>query len=155
MQAIYPDPMDGDQRTSGSVRPDEVIPPDAGGSIQARQLAKDAVLMLPNLVKLLGRLVKDPRVPRRSKLVLLAAVGYVLSPIDILPEMIPVAGILDDLFLVAFALNHLIERAGEEIVVEHWDGPQDILAMVRSALGTINDFVPQKIRKLLGRLAGG
>ena len=92
--------------------------------------------MLPNLVKLLGRLVKDPRVPRRSKLVLLAAVGYVLSPIDILPEMIPVAGILDDLFLVAFALNHLIERAGEEIVVEHWDGPQDILAMVRSALGT-------------------
>lgn len=118
-------------------------------------MAKDAALMLPNLVKLLSRLVKDPRVPRRSKLVLLAAVGYVISPIDILPEMIPVAGILDDLFLVAFALNHLIERAGEELVVEHWDGPQDILEMVRSALGTINDFVPQKIRKLLGRLAGG
>jgi uncharacterized membrane protein YkvA (DUF1232 family) len=146
--------MDGDQRPSGSIRPDEVIPPESGGSLQVRQLAKDAALMLPNLVKLLSRLVKDPRVPRRSKLVLLAAVGYVISPIDILPEMIPVAGILDDLFLVAFALNHLIERAGEEIVVEHWDGPQDILEMVRSALGTVNDLVPQKIRKLLGRLAG-
>lgn len=146
--------MEGDQRPSGSIRPDEVIPPQSGGSIQVRQLAKDAALMLPNLVKLLSRLVKDPRVPRRSKLVLLAAVGYVISPIDILPEFIPVAGILDDLFLVAFALNHLIERAGEEIVVEHWDGPQDILEMVRSTLGTINDFVPQKIRKLLGRLAG-
>jgi uncharacterized membrane protein YkvA (DUF1232 family) len=147
--------MEGDQRPSSSIRPDEVIPPQSGGSIQVRQLAKDAALMLPNLVKLLSRLVKDPRVPRRSKLVLLAAVGYVISPIDILPEFIPVAGILDDLFLVAFALNHLIERAGEEIVVEHWDGPQDILEMVRSTLGTINDFVPQKIRKLLGRLAGG
>ncbi|HEY3427840.1 MAG TPA: YkvA family protein [Acidimicrobiia bacterium] len=147
--------MEGDQRPGGSIRPDEVIPPQSGGSIQVRQMAKDAALMLPNLVKLLSRLVKDPRVPRRSKLVLLAAVGYVISPIDILPEMIPVAGILDDLFLVAFALNHLIERAGEELVVEHWDGPQDILEMVRSALGTINDFVPQKIRKLLGRLAGG
>jgi len=146
--------MEGDQRPGGSIRPDEVIPPESGGSIQVRQMAKDAALMLPNLVKLLSRLVKDPRVPRRSKLVLLAAVGYVISPIDILPEMIPVAGILDDLFLVAFALNHLIERAGEELVVEHWDGPQDILEMVRSALGTINDFVPQKIRKLLGRLAG-
>jgi uncharacterized membrane protein YkvA (DUF1232 family) len=146
--------MEGDQRPGGSIRPDEVIPPQSGGSIQVRQMAKDAALMLPNLVKLLSRLVKDPRVPRRSKLVLLAAVGYVISPIDILPEMIPVAGILDDLFLVAFALNHLIERAGEELVVEHWDGPQDILEMVRSALGTINDFVPQKIRKLLGRLAG-
>lgn len=147
--------MEGDQRPGGSIRPDEVIPPQSGGSVQVRQLAKDAALMLPNLVKLLSRLVKDPRVPRRSKLVLLAAVGYVISPIDIIPEMIPVAGILDDLFLVAFALNHLIERAGEEIVVEHWDGPQDILEMVRSALGTINDFVPQKIRRLLGRLAGG
>jgi uncharacterized membrane protein YkvA (DUF1232 family) len=146
--------MDPDQRPSDSIRPDEVIPPESGGSIQVRQLAKDAALMLPNLVKLLSRLVKDPRVPRRSKLVLLAAVGYVISPIDILPEMIPVAGILDDLFLVAFALNHLIERAGEEIVVEHWDGPQDILEMVRSALGTVNDLVPQKIRRLLGRLAG-
>ena len=146
--------MEGDQRPGGSIRPDEVIPPQSGGSIQVRQMAKDAALMLPNLVKLLSRLVKDPRVPRRSKLVLLAAVGYVISPIDILPEMIPVAGILDDLFLVAFALNHLIERAGEELVVEHWDGPQDILEMVRSVLGTINDFVPQKIRKLLGRLAG-
>lgn len=111
-------------------------------------------MMLPNLIKLLGRLVKDPRVPRRSKLVVLAAIGYVLSPIDILPDVIPVAGILDDLFLVVFALNHLIERAGEDIVVEHWDGPQDILEMVRSVLGTVNDLVPQKIRKLLGRLAG-
>ena len=146
--------MDGDQKQPGSVRPDEVIPPEGGGALQARQLVRDTAMMLPNLVKLLGRLVKDPRVPRRSKLVLLAAVGYVISPIDIVPEMIPIAGILDDLFLVAFALNHLIERAGEDIVIEHWDGPQDILEMVRSILGTVNDLVPQKIRKLLGRLAG-
>jgi uncharacterized membrane protein YkvA (DUF1232 family) len=146
--------VDDGQRQSGSVRPDEVIPPQSGGTIQARQLARDAVMMLPNLVRLLGRLVKDPRVPRRSKVVLLVAVAYVISPIDILPEVIPVAGILDDLFLVAFALNHLIERAGADLVLEHWDGPQDILEMVRSVLGTINDFVPQKIRRLLGRLAG-
>lgn len=142
-------------RTNGSVRPDEVIPPPSGASIQARQLAKDAVFMIPNLVKLLGRLIKDPRVPRRSKLLLMAAVGYVISPIDILPEMIPIAGLLDDLFLVTFALHHLIERAGEELVLEHWDGPQDLLDVIRSVLGTANDLVPQKIRNLLGRLAGG
>jgi uncharacterized membrane protein YkvA (DUF1232 family) len=148
--------MEGDQRsvTGSSVRPDEVIPPQGGASVQLRQLAKDSVLMIPNLIKLLGRLIKDPRVSRRSKLVLMAAVGYVMSPIDLLPEMIPVAGVLDDLFLIVFALNHLIERAGEEIVLEHWDGPQDLLGMVRSVLSTANDLVPQKIRKLLGRLAG-
>jgi uncharacterized membrane protein YkvA (DUF1232 family) len=139
---------------SNSVRADEVIPPEGGAGLQLRHLAKDSVLMLPNLIKLLGRLIKDPRVPRRSKLVLLAAIAYVMSPIDILPEVIPVAGIIDDLFLIVFALNHLIERAGEDLVLEHWDGPQDLLGMMRSVLNTANDLVPVKIRKLLGRLAG-
>jgi uncharacterized membrane protein YkvA (DUF1232 family) len=140
--------------SSNSVRPDEVIPPEGGSVLAVRQLAKDAVLMLPNLIKLLGRLLKDPRVPRRSKIVVGAVMAYVVSPVDILPDFIPVAGILDDLFLVVFALNHLIERAGEEVVLEHWDGPQDILSMVRSVLTTITELVPVKIRKLLGRLAG-
>jgi uncharacterized membrane protein YkvA (DUF1232 family) len=137
-----------------AIRPDEVIPPKGGASIQARQLARDAALMLPNLVKLLGRLLKDPRVPRRSKLVLGASIAYVMSPIDLLPEIIPVAGMLDDLFLVVFALNHLIDRAGEEVVLEHWDGPQDLLGMIRSVLSTMNEIVPGRIRRLLGRLAG-
>ena len=140
--------------SSNSVRPDEVIPPRGGSGVQVRQLAKDAVFMLPNLIKLLGRLLKDPRVPRRSKIVVGAVLAYVVSPIDLLPDFIPVAGALDDLFLVVFALNHLIERAGEEVVLEHWDGPQDILSMVRSVLTTITELVPVKIRKLIGRLAG-
>ena len=137
-----------------AVRPDEVIPPQGGAGIQARQLAVDAALMLPNLIKLLSRLLKDPRVPRRSKILLGASFAYVLSPIDLLPEFIPVAGVLDDILLVAFALNHLIERAGEEIVVEHWDGPQDILGMVRSVLSTVTDVVPMPIRRIMSKLAG-
>jgi uncharacterized membrane protein YkvA (DUF1232 family) len=141
-------------KANGSVRPDEVIPPGGGGGLQARQLARDAVLMIPNLVKLLGRLLKDPRVPRRSKLLLGGALAYVLSPIDLLPDMIPVAGFLDDLFLIVFALNHLIERAGEEVVIEHWDGPQDLLGMIKSVLGTATDMVPVRIRNFLRRLAG-
>jgi uncharacterized membrane protein YkvA (DUF1232 family) len=137
-----------------AVRPDEVIPPEGGTGIQVRQMAKDAVLMLPNLVKLLGRLLKDPRVPRRSKILLGASLAYVLSPIDFLPEFIPVVGLLDDIFLLAFALNHLIERAGDELVVEHWDGPQDILGMIQSVLSTVTDVVPVRIRKLMNKLAG-
>ena len=137
-----------------AIRPDEVIPPEGGAGLQARQLAVDAVLMLPNLLKLLGRLLKDPRVPRRSKILLGASFAYVLSPIDLLPDFIPVAGIMDDIFLVAFALNHLIERAGEEIVVEHWDGPQDILGMIQSVLSTVTDVVPVQIRRIMSKLAG-
>ncbi len=141
-------------REKKAVRPDEVIPPEGGAGIQARQLALDAALMLPNLIKLLGRLIKDPRVPRRSKVLLGVSIAYVLSPIDLLPEFIPVAGLLDDIFLVAFALNHLIERAGEEVVVEHWDGPQDVLGMIQSVLSTVTDVVPVRIRRMMSKLAG-
>jgi uncharacterized membrane protein YkvA (DUF1232 family) len=137
-----------------AVRPDEVIPPPGDAGIQVRKLAVDAVLMLPNLIKLLGRLLKDPRVPRRSKLLLGASLAYVVSPIDLLPEFIPVAGVLDDIFLVTFALNHLIERAGEDIVVEHWDGPQDLLGMIQSVLQTVTDVVPMRIRRMMSKLAG-
>lgn len=137
-----------------AVRPDEVIPPQGAAGIQVRQLALDAALMLPNLVKLLGRLLKDPRVPRRSKILLGVSFAYVLSPIDFLPEFIPVVGLLDDIFVVAFALNHLIERAGDEVVVEHWDGPQDLLGMIQSALSTVTDVVPARIRRMMSKLAG-
>jgi len=136
------------------IRPDEVIPAEGGASLQVRQLARDAVFMLPNLLKLLGRLLKDPRVPRRSKVVVAAALAYVVSPIDLLPEFIPVVGVVDDVFVVAFSLNHLLKRAGEDVVMEHWDGPQDLLGLIRSVLDTVADLVPARIRRTLGRLAG-
>lgn len=140
--------------TSGTVRADEVIPPGGSASLQVRQLARDAVFLLPNLLKLLGRLIKDPRVPRRSKLVLGAAIAYVASPVDLIPEVIPVAGVVDDIFLIAFSLNHLIKRAGTEVVTEHWDGPQDLLGLISNVLDTVADLVPARIRRTLGRLAG-
>lgn len=139
---------------SDALRPDDVIPPNGGASLQIRRLAKDSVLLLPNLAKLLGRLLRDPRVPRRSKLVVAMAVGYALSPIDLIPEFIPVGGVVDDLLVAVVAVNHLIERAGEEVVLEHWDGPEDLLGLVRTVLDTAAGLVPSKIRKLIGRFAG-
>jgi len=134
-------------------RPDDVIPPE-GASIQARQLVKDAVLMLPNLVKLVGRLLKDPRVPRRSKVALGLAAVYVASPIDLVPEVIPVIGWADDIIFVLLAIDSLIERAGPEIVEEHWDGPGDILSLIREVLGAMRSLVPNKLSRALDRIGG-
>lgn len=139
---------------SDALRPDEVIDKRGGLAVQARKLAVDIGGLLPNLVKLLGRLLKDPRVPRRSKIVVLGAMAYVVSPIDLLPEFIPIAGVLDDILLVSFALDHLIRVAGEDVVLEHWDGPQDLLAMIRSVLNMATELVPARIRKVLGKLTG-
>lgn len=135
------------------VRPDEVLPPD-GRSLQGRQLMQDAVLMMPNLVKLVARLLKDPRVPRRAKIILGMAAAYVASPIDLIPEMIPVIGWADDVLIIMFALDALISRAGDEVVEELWDGPGDLLALVRDIVGLSRNIVPRRISQLIDRLNG-
>lgn len=141
----------GEQRDQ-SVRPDEVVPP--RGSVQARRLIGDAVLLLPNIVKLVGRLLTDPRVPRRSKIALGAAAAYVASPIDLIPEVIPVIGWADDIVFLMMAIDSLIDRSGPEIVEEHWDGPGDLLSLVEDVMGLARSVVPRKVRALFDRLTG-
>jgi uncharacterized membrane protein YkvA (DUF1232 family) len=135
------------------VRPDEVLPPD-GKSIQARRLMADAVFMMPNIVKLVTRLLKDPRVPRRAKITLGLAAAYVASPIDLIPEIVPVIGWADDILILMFALDSLIERAGDELVSEHWDGPGDLLALVRDVVSLSRNLIPRSLINLIDRLSG-
>lgn len=140
-------------RDQATVRPDEVLAPQSVG-VQVRGMAKEAVLMLPNLVKLVGRLLADPRVPRRSKIALGLAAAYVASPIDLVPEVIPVVGWLDDLLVLAYVLDRLIERAGPGVVEEHWDGPGDLFALVREVLGLTHNLIPKRLRAAIDRLSG-
>ncbi|HEX6219492.1 MAG TPA: YkvA family protein [Acidimicrobiia bacterium] len=135
------------------IRPDEVLPPD-GKSIQTRELVKDAVMMMPNIVKLVGRLLKDPRVPRRAKITLGLAAAYVMSPIDLIPEVIPLVGWADDVVILMFAIDSLIERAGSDIVEEHWDGPGDLLGLVRDVVGVSRNVVPKRLGQIIDRLSG-
>jgi uncharacterized membrane protein YkvA (DUF1232 family) len=135
------------------VHPDDVLPPE-GTSIQSRKLIIDAAKLLPNLVKLVSRLLRDPRVPRRAKIALGIALAYVASPIDIIPEAIPIVGWADDLLLLMLALDSLIERAGTEVVEEHWDGPVDLLAMIREIIAAARAVLPRRVTSVIDRLAG-
>lgn len=135
------------------VQPDDVLPPE-GRSIQSRKLITDAVSMVPNLVKLIGRLLKDPRVPRRSKIALGLAAAYVASPIDIIPEVVPVLGWADDLLLLMLTIDALIERAGKEVVEEHWDGPVDLLGMIREVVAAARMVLPKRITSVIDRISG-
>jgi uncharacterized membrane protein YkvA (DUF1232 family) len=115
---------------------------------------KEAALALPHLVRLLGRLMRDPRVPARSKALAGAALVYVASPIDLVPDLIPVLGKSDDVFVAIFAVHHLIRTAGEEVVVEHWDGTADVLEFVNSLIDVAARFVPVRVRWTLNRVLG-
>jgi uncharacterized membrane protein YkvA (DUF1232 family) len=90
---------------------------------------------VPDCVVLLRRLASDPRVPRRHRLALWLGVAYLLMPFDLVPDMIPVAGQLDDAILVALALRSLVRAAGSGVVEEHWPGPHSSLAVVLRMAG--------------------
>lgn len=135
------------------IRPDEVLTSD-GSQVQMRRLVTDAALLIPNILKLVGRLVMDPRVPRRAKITLGMAAAYVMSPVDLIPEMIPVVGWADDILILMFAIDSLIDRAGSEIVDEHWDGPGDLLSLVREVVGLSRSVIPKRITSIIDRLTG-
>jgi len=115
----------------------------------ARAITLEAVLLIPNIVKLLGRIARDPRVSVKRKAFAAAAMIYVVSPIDLIPDFIAGIGQLDDLIVVAIALNHLIDGAGRELVEEHWDGSEDSLDLVLAATEWGAEIVPGPLRKLL------
>ena len=82
---------------------------------------------------LVRRLLGEPRVPRRSRLALWALLGYLVSPIDVVPDFVPVAGQFDDAVLLALVLRHLVRAAGPDLVRAHWLGPEGSLAGVLRA----------------------
>ena len=87
-----------------------------------RTAASEVAKLLPNLLRLFKGLVRDPRVPRRTKVLLIVGAAWVASPIDLIPEFIPVLGPLDDAVVAALILRHVLRTAGSEVVTEHWHG---------------------------------
>src|SRR3954470_7567881 len=102
----------------------------AGHRIDARSLIRSVVACL----RLLKRLIADPRVPWPHKLLLAAAGGYLLLAVDLVPDFLPPIGFRDDAFAAALALRLVLRRAGPEVVTEHWAGPPRLLpALLRLA----------------------
>jgi uncharacterized membrane protein YkvA (DUF1232 family) len=87
-----------------------------------RLLARELALLLPNLVRLFSGLLRDPRVPLPAKVVLGIASLWLASPIDLIPEFIPVVGSLDDAIVAGLALRIVLGATDERIVREHWHG---------------------------------
>lgn len=111
---------------------------------------KEYALLAPRLLKLLWRLSRDPRVPARSKATLFILMGYIVSPVDLIPDIFPGIGQLDELVLTAFALDQMLNRVPAEIVREHWDGDKDVLELVQEVLDIATAFIPAPLRKRFG-----
>jgi uncharacterized membrane protein YkvA (DUF1232 family) len=97
--------------------------------------AREIARFVPDCVVLLRRLVRDPRVPRRAKVALTLLIPYLASPIDLIPDFLPVIGQLDDAALVVLALRHVVRQAGPEVVAERWPGSERGLRAVMRVAG--------------------
>lgn len=95
--------------------------------------------LLPDVLRLVTRLARDPRVPRSARVRLWLLLGYLALPFDLVPDFIPVLGYADDAILVSWVLRSVIRAAGPEVVAEHWPGTPEGLAVVRRLTRTSDE----------------
>ena len=115
----------------------------------------EVLLLLPDLAVLLFRLTRDPRVPVASKAIAALGVAYVLSPIELLPELLlgPI-GLIDDLIVVAAALSRLLNHVHPDVVRMHWAGEGDALAAIQRTTDWVEQTVTARVRAVLQRFLG-
>lgn len=98
-------------------------------------LLRDVVRLLPDVVGLVRRLAADPTLPRGVRWRLLALLGYLLLPLDLVPDVVPVVGYADDAIVLALVLRSVVRAAGPEALDRHWQGSPRGLALVRRLVG--------------------
>ena len=114
----------------------------------------DSVLLLPDLFLLVTRLMLDKRVDAKHKVYMGAAIAYVVSPIDLIPESrFGPLGYLDDVVVIVAAVNMLVNDIDKQIVLEHWSGRADLLETIRKVLAQADDLVGAgRLEKILAAL---
>ena len=123
----------------------------AGPRRGAKRTVMHYIRQLPQYLRLLGGLLTDRRVGTVDKLLVLGAIVYIITPIDLIPDFIPFFGEIDDVYLLVIALQRLVENAGRVVLLDHWTGnPRDLADLnLRGALMAAAFFLPKRIRRRL------
>lgn len=118
-------------------------------SLDLKRRMKNLLMFLPNMLTLCGRLITDARVPRTEKLLFAGAILYAVTPLDLIPDMIPFVGQVDDVYLIALTLLRLINQTDERVVREHWRGGGDIIQLAGAVAELAPRLLPQRVNRVL------
>ena len=117
--------------------------------LNLRSRMTNLLLVIPNLLVLCARLMVDPRVPAKERLLVAGAIVYAFLPFDFIPDMIPFVGQVDDLYLIGLTLLRLMSVTDPRVVREHWRGGGDVVELIGSATLVAGKLLPKKIRRVL------
>jgi uncharacterized membrane protein YkvA (DUF1232 family) len=119
--------------------------------VAAAQALPGLVRDIPNFIRLVGGLSMDKRVNMADKAIVLGAVAYFLSPIDLIPEaVLPVIGSVEDVYLLVLALGRLVHNTDHDVLLDHWHGDPESLEQALSSLDNVSAMIPGPLRMLLG-----
>ena len=107
------------------------------------------LMVIPNLLLLSARLMVDPRVPAKERLLVAGAILYVFIPLDFIPDMLPFIGQVDDAYLVSLTLLRLMTVTDPRVVREHWRGGGDVVELVGATALLAGKLLPKRIRRVL------
>ena len=115
------------------------------------------LLTLPDFFVLLCRLAIDDRVKKSQKAIVGGIIAYVIMPIDIIPDFIPIIGYVDDLVLVVYGLNLILNELDKQILIDNWSGEEDVLELLQKITLTAEKFLEKnilnKIKKWISKIA--
>lgn len=105
---------------------------------------KDYIFLLPDIISLIYRLLKDERVPLKTKVILSSSIAYIVFPTDIIPNNIPFIGVIDELGVAFFALNSVVNDVPMNVIMENWEGKNNILLVLKGGLEYLINFTGAK-----------
>ena len=107
---------------------------------------KTLLRALPDIARLIARLVGDPVLPRTAKIALAAAAIYLASPFDLIPDFIPLVGYLDDVLLAAVLVDGIVNYVDRGLVLKYWPGNQESLDRIARVARLLAAWVPRRIK---------
>ena len=114
-----------------------------------RSRMTNLLLVIPNLLLLSAKLMTDPRVPAKERLLVAGAIAYAFMPFDFIPDMIPFVGQVDDAYLIALTLLRLMSVTDPKVVREHWRGGGDVVELIGATALLAARLLPRRIRRVL------
>jgi uncharacterized membrane protein YkvA (DUF1232 family) len=112
----------------------------------------EMALLVPDILVLLGRVLWDKRIPRKLRIKVGVVLAYVSCPLDIIPEsVVGPLGLIDDLVLLAFALDKVLAEVDEELLAEHWSGKPEHLGTLRDLADVVNGIFTGRVGASLNR----